>query len=59
MDSIPGATCPVAPGERFAFVLAEASLWQRYHGPTLMYVESRMGPMGLGISSGGQGGAVV
>lgn len=50
---------PPVSGERFAFVLAEASLWQRYHGPTLMYTESRMGPTGLGISSGRQGEAVV
>lgn len=59
MDSVPGATRPESLGRGFAFVFAGASLWQRYHGPTLMHITSRIGLTGLAISSGGQGGAVA
>jgi len=59
MDSIPGATRPMDLGKRFASVFAEASVWQRYDRSTPAHIKSRMGPTGLGISSAGQGGAVV
>lgn len=38
MDSIPGTTRPMSLGKEFSFVSAEASLWQRYHGPILMHI---------------------
>lgn len=59
MDSIPGATHPISLWQGFAFVYAEASRWQQYHRPTLTHIECQMGPTGLDVSSGGQGGAVV